>query len=742
MRFGTCAVVAIALVCGMGSVLTAAEPKGLEAGFDAGGRLTIHLDGSRVMDGPAAGPAPQALFREAGETVGLFGYQGKPARVDGAVIGTSFDPATRTAIQRMAWGSVTRQYNIAADRLECRITLKNDSSLVLYQFSSPVFSLSLPETTRAADVSEATYFGQTIGATVAENISGPLVLPLVAGDRAVVACSAEVDKALRLRWSGPPSAAPKPAVPHHDDPTARALARQEASRLGADAVAATAPWTLSIQAGGDQLVWHGRYASRPIAPGGSDTYVISLRIGDATDPVAPAADVCAAYAKARPMRLRWDDRRPILRSFIGDWFPHHPPVDLAGSKPAGVQVPEAFRKRVLDAADSLIENMKLADAQGMVIWNVEGSTVHAIKYVGDPRSVETMCPEMDQVADEFFGRIHAAGFRTGVCIRPTTLTPTRGKDGTLSFQHTHPAGDDPVDALCRKIAYARGRWGCTLFYIDTNENVRMPQTDEEKAWWPRLPDGSFKPYEQLMSAEQWEEILRRNPGVLLIPEHSYLACYTSSGPYDQMNMGRGAPGGVTPALVRATWPAAFKCLTGDWPLEKYFRSTAQVFAQGDVLMINTPLEDGGRPLAAAKAMAAFRTQGSPEDLATAAADALLAVASDDDADPRRRFFAAEALAGPSASADTLGKLLESDDWLVRKLALDAVVGEAHLPLIDRLLTEAADGRSSLRFSAAAAVSRLGPAALPALRQTARGTGPTATAATRLLGEMDPPAKPQ
>jgi hypothetical protein len=57
----------------------------------------------------------------------------------------------------------------------------------------------------------------------------------------------------------------------------------------------------------------------------------------------------------------------------------------------------------------------------MIIWNVEGSTDFSIKYVGDPRMVEYMSPEMDKVADEYFKRILDAGFRTGVCLRPTTI---------------------------------------------------------------------------------------------------------------------------------------------------------------------------------------------------------------------------------------------------------------------------------------------------------------------------------
>jgi len=720
-----------------------ADKSGLRAEFAPDGQMTVRLDGKAILQGPAAAGAPRVRFRQASETIGLFGYRGEDAKVNTKLTETTFDAASRTAVQKFAWGKVAWNYDIAGDRLDLTITVTNDTDKVLYAFSTDLFSLTVPEGSRPARVSEATFFGQTVRAMRMEVLSGPLVLPLIVGDRSIVACSPEAVRPLQLRWSGPPrSRKPKARQGKHNDPAAQALAEQEARRSGADAPPPSVNWTLSLQAGGDQLVWHGRYTSRPIAPGKSDTYVVSLRIGSADAPLAAAADVCKAYAKAHPMLLKWDDRRPILRTFIGDWFPHHPPVDLQGSKPKDVPPPDKFREKVLRSADRLIENMKLADAQGMVIWNVEGSTVPRIKYVGDPQSVETMCPEMDAIADEYFGRIRKAGFRTGLCIRPTTLVAFKGKDGKLHWRHSYPPDDNPVDALTRKIKYAKGRWGCTLFYIDTNSNVRMPRTDAEKAWWPKRPDGRFLPYRELMSAEQWQEIYRRYPDVLLIPEHSYLLCYTVAAAYDQMNMGSIAGAGATPAVVLATWPKAFKCLTADVPLTKYFDRTVRAFAQGDVVMTNSPVKDGGRPLLAARSAGEYARVGPPKDLAALPADKLLAIATDANAEGRRRYFAAARVLAPAESPPAIAALealLATDDWLVRKLALDAVGGEAHAKMIGPLLAIASDSRSSLRLAAAEAVGRIGPAALPQLRTVAYGKDRGApAAAVRAMNAMIAP----
>ncbi len=730
----------------VGGALPALAAEGLEATFTPEGQMTLRLDGAVVMEGPAAGSAPQVRFRDPAAEVGLFGYSGEAAAMETQLTAASFDPATRTALQRFAWGTVARTYDVKPDRLDCTLTVHNASDKTLYFFAAQVLDLRVPAGSAPARVSEATFFGQTIRAKVAESLSGPLVLPLLAGDRALVACSPEAVRHLQLRWNAPPAAKPKTPAGKHGDPAAQKLADQQAQRLGpVEQQEPGEQWTLTVQAGGDHLVWHDRYASRPIAPGASDTYVVSLRAGSADAPLAPAADVCAAYAQAHPMLLQWNDRRPILRTFIGDWFPHHPPVDLAGSKPQGVPVPDDFRKKVLASTDQLIENLKLADAQGMVIWNVEGSMVPSIKYVGDPQSIETMCPEMDALADEYFARIRAAGFHTGICIRPTTLIPAQRPDGSLFWRHSYPRDDNPVDALSRKIQYAKDRWGCTLFYIDTNHNFRMPQTDEERAWWPKAPDGKFKPYRELMSAEQWQELARRHPDILLIPEHSYLLCYTATGPYDQMNMGNIAGAGPTPELVRATWPTAFKCLTGDNPLTKYFPRTVAALAQGDVVMLNSPVEDAGRSLAAARQLAQWHRQPRPKDLADLPAETRLALATDANTEGARRYHAAASLTAGDAPAapDTLAALLGSEDWLVRKLALDAVHTPQHAALVPQLLAMAAEHRSSLRFAAGEALTRLGPAVLPALSEAARGTdrGLSAAAARALCDMPTPDAFP-
>ncbi len=715
-------------------------PAGLEARFTPDGRMTVTLDGWTLYEGPAAGDAPRVRFRPPGEKRNLFGYSGPSSSGETKPAETRFDAASKTAVQTFPWGRAQWQYVVKPDRLDLTITIRNDTEQVLWAADAEAFSLALPPGVRPARVSEATFFGQTIRPRRINSLTGPLVLPLEVGRRSLVACSPEAKRPLEIRWNAPRRRAAGPKG-RHGDPVAQELADQQAAREKAGDDFPTDNWSLIVSAGGDRLVWHDRYTSRPIAPGTSDSYTVSLRAGSADDPVAPAADVCAAYADAHPMLLDWPDRRPILRTFIGDWLPHTPPLDEKPTKPEPVTPDEPFRERVLNSARRLVESMKSVDAQGMVIWNVEGSMVPRIKYVGSPEMIEYMCPEMDAVADEYFRIIREAGFTPGLCIRPTVLVPVRRENGELVWVHRFPQDETPVETLSREIAYAKERWGCKLFYIDTNSNHRMPRTEDEKAWWPKTADGRFKRYHVLMSAEQWQAIYRNHPDILLIPEHSYLLCYTATGPYDQMNMGNIAGSGVTPPVVLATWPEAFKCLTADTPLAKYWDRTVQCFAQGDVVMANAPAEDGGVPMRAARSEAEFLRQGPPDGLENMPKEELVALAARADAEPRARFFAARRLrtADGPLTPEEIRTLLAADDWLVRKAALDAVHAPEHLPLIPDLLAASAAGSRSLRYLAVDALSRLGTDAIGALRKAAFGDDRQLhRPAVQALGGMDDP----
>ena len=233
-----------------------------------------------------------------------------------------------------------------------------------------------------------------------------------------------------------------------------------------------------------------------------------------------------------PMGIHWPDRRPIGVLFPASnfhasaknprgWF-SDPNLDVTG--PGGQ---ERFKKALMDYADASIAVLKRAGAQGVIVWNVEGEEYpHKISYIGDPRLVKMLAPEMDQEAGEFFKRFRDAGLRVGVTVRPQKLV----------FDHGVPRQAGVLDMkqlLLDKIDYARTNWGATLFYIDSTYGILRP--DE---------------------ALQLRLLAEQRPDILLIPEHHYLPYQAFTAPY--VSLRKGTDGAS--AFARELFPSSFDVL--------------------------------------------------------------------------------------------------------------------------------------------------------------------------------------
>ena len=220
-----------------------------------------------------------------------------------------------------------------------------------------------------------------------------------------------------------------------------------------------------------------------------------------------AVIVMAALWIYEPVIIHWPDRRPIGTLFLASnssssptnprgWF-NDPSLDFVGTN--GTQ---QFRKALLEYTDRSIEILKRTGAQGVIVWDLEGQQYpHKTTYIGDPRFLDQLAPEMALVADEFFARLRNAGFKVGLTVRPQQLIFDRGWP-----QQTQVL--DIKKNLIEKIDYARTNWGATLFYIDSNGGIRRP----DEVW-------------------QLRSLAKQRPDVLLIPEHSYLPYWTVSAPY-------------------------------------------------------------------------------------------------------------------------------------------------------------------------------------------------------------------
>jgi len=279
--------------------------------------------------------------------------------------------------------------------------------------------------------------------------------------------------------------------------------------------------------------------NRPIASGQTDVFSFSLRFSPSgTDYHAVAADVLATYGQTWPETLNWTDRRPI-----GELFLTNPSsAALSNSSPnprnytvaqnINIQNPQglaAFQAAVLAYADNSVKILKSMNAQGAIVWDLEGQQYPQpdTSYVGDPTQLPVMAPEMNGIADAFFAKFTNAGLKCGMTLRPQQL------DFSVSppNQNSVPVGNE-AGVLIQKIQYAYNRWGCTIFYVDSDGG----------------PSDATAP-------ATFGQVLQALPQVLVIPENIWTkdSAYTAPlasfwAPYKPLH---------TTADEKTIWPNSF-----------------------------------------------------------------------------------------------------------------------------------------------------------------------------------------
>jgi len=313
--------------------------------------------------------------------------------------------------------------------------------------------------------------------------------------------------------------------------------------------------------------------------------LVSLRFG-ASGATAKmlAPDVLRDFAARYPFRLAWKDRRAVAALFLST-SEAHPPLNPRGwfnnasdvdtTTPAGRQV---WRKRLMDYADASIKVMRAMNSQGMVTWDPTGDEFGSASYYGDPTQIDAVAPETltqaqsdaskpdkyDGMAaiDAYFAKFRDAGFRVGLCIRPQEL----------HFKGGVPSQDESPDAeatLARKIAYARKRWGCTLFYVDSTVNSR----------------GTSLP------AQIFENLMTQFPDVLLLPENESPRYFDTTAPFNSF-FHHGVAS--TPAVTRQFYPRAFSVIYA--PEGDFAHRRADLLAavkSGDILMFHGWYDEAG-----------------------------------------------------------------------------------------------------------------------------------------------------
>jgi len=199
----------------------------------------------------------------------------------------------------------------------------------------------------------------------------------------------------------------------------------------------------------------------------------------------------------------------------------------------------------------------------MITWDPEGEEFLGECYYGDPRLVPTLAPEMEfkdggakSTIDEYFEKFRGAGLRVGVCIRPQQVTMFEGKP-------THQAAEDEHAAqiLRERIAYAKQRWGCTLFYVDSTATLY----------------GSLNP-------DVFKAVADAYPDVLLIPENESMRYFAYSAPLNSYVHHKISS---TPVGARLVYPKSFSVLMapeGDRPEDH--DALVSAVRRGDILLFN------------------------------------------------------------------------------------------------------------------------------------------------------------
>lgn len=457
-------------------------------------------------------------------------WKGEPNR-------TAFDPRTRRYTAEYPWGTIMMQFDDEPNAGNIRIRVDNRSRKDLEGLQWDIARVTLPEVPRGWAWAE----NRNLSTQSMDDVA-ILTAPMPAEVFAV--WNQQVDQVVGLALA----------------PVGRSATTERILRFN------TAPQ--SFPGNNDA----------PIPPGGHRVYWLKVRIAaPGSDAFDAAPEVYAAFREKHPPLLQWEDRRPIAMVMIASagkmhqsasnprgWF-SDPNIDALGK-----YHPERLGDYAERFAHDIIRVTRDLNAQGVIVWDVEGQQYPNITYVGDPRMIETLAPEMDRHIDFFFETLYRAGLRVGVCIRPSRIRAATEDGARHPWRHVN-MGYDIVEEMSAKIDYAKERWGCTLFYIDTNVNWGF--------------DRDRKPVSWLMRAELLRELVKRHPDVLLVPEFGRLAYYGLVAPYGELRNHTFGNIARTSDVVRKVYPEVFRIVNiVDGDIEGRRRDLVRGVREGDVLM--------------------------------------------------------------------------------------------------------------------------------------------------------------
>ena len=592
-----------------------------------------------------------------------------------------FPQAPRCALQQETWTQTWDGVEIVSklrqdkDVLNLAVTLRNTGPQALAKVDYKPLKLHFPKRPHGG----RWYWGYEISLDTAES---PGVLVADWGKDKLVLC-VEPGSADARTAGVPPAPTEAGGTPAAPSDTARLMTVGFGGNYG--------PFDASVKT---PLFFRTVFAP-PLDPGKQWTFRASLRLASSAAPLEKVAgDIYAQFAKAMPFMLNWPDRRPIGAIFMArdntkwktnprGWF-NDEKIDVTAEEGR-----KAFRERALKFADTSVAEVKKTGGQGVIVWDIEGAQMpHAITYLGDPRVLPQEAPEMDTVADEFFRKFTDAGLKTGVCIRPSKVIP----DGKGGWKHQQVA--DHVADMADKIAYVKKRWGCTIFYMDTN--VKWPLRGPEDP-----TRGMWQGEARLLSCADIRELCRRHPGVFIFPEFGHAGYRSACGVYAELLGANQADDENAPRTndeIRLIYPQACTVVASKGDYLSYWKGLRKGVMGGDIHLFrgwfgdtdNTYIKQLYEEVDFIRRAASLQKNDSLETMLA-------------DTDPLVRFTAVSRLTKPDAvQAATLVKALGSEkEWVVRRRIVEALGASGDASAVPVLAGLAKDPSGLGRFAATA-----------------------------------------
>lgn len=449
-----------------------------------------------------------------GEPVLLVMYEGDPTAHYDRPLETRW-PDPDTLARAYPWGSVRVHYEADGSDLNISVEIHNGSTQTMSKVECDLFYIEFPR-----DCTPANW--NNTDPPKSDNQNGPTILIADYGEGKLVTVDPMASVPTFTRWGS----------------------RQGPGR-----------YQFSLQ------------RPAPLAPNETVRLATSCRFRPNDAPVDQvAADVFRAFREHHPHELVWPDRRPIGSLVLArantswptnprGWF-NDPKIDV--TTPGGRVV---FFNRLFDFANATLTNLKAVNAQGIIVWDIEGEQYPqgVSTYAGDPRLVAKLAPEMEPVADDLFAKFSRVHLRTGVCLRADAVTFRA--NGSF-YQKPFTDREALRKSLDDRIAYARSRWGCTLFYIDSY------------AGSPAYEPGVLK------------ELHEKYPDALLIPEFEQTLTYAYAAPYKELRSIAGSPGtAISPWRARSVYPQCFTVInTTDGNVSGRRDELVRAVRRGDVLL--------------------------------------------------------------------------------------------------------------------------------------------------------------